>query len=93
MSYNVAVVGATGNVGREMLNILDEREFPVDQVFAIASRQIRWAWKFRLATKTSNARTLLHSTFRNATSRFVRGRGCLKGMGAENRGNRLRRHR
>ena len=39
MSYNVAVVGATGNVGREMLNILDEREFPVNQVFAIASRR------------------------------------------------------
>ena len=39
MSYNVAVVGATGNVGREMLNILDEREFPVNEVFAIASRR------------------------------------------------------
>jgi aspartate-semialdehyde dehydrogenase len=39
MSYNVAVVGATGNVGREMLNILDEREFPVGEVFAIASRR------------------------------------------------------
>ncbi len=39
MSYNVAVVGATGNVGREMMNILDEREFPVNQVFAIASRR------------------------------------------------------
>jgi aspartate-semialdehyde dehydrogenase len=39
MSYNVAVVGATGNVGREMLNILDEREFPVNAVFAIASRR------------------------------------------------------
>ncbi|MGB0084192.1 MAG: aspartate-semialdehyde dehydrogenase [Rhodomicrobiaceae bacterium] len=39
MSYNVAVVGATGNVGREMLNILDEREFPVKEVFAIASRR------------------------------------------------------
>jgi aspartate-semialdehyde dehydrogenase len=39
MSYNVAVVGATGNVGREMLNILAEREFPVNQVFAIASRR------------------------------------------------------
>ncbi|MGC2632226.1 MAG: hypothetical protein WA265_20080, partial [Rhodomicrobium sp.] len=32
MSYNVAVVGATGNVGREMLNILEEREFPVNEV-------------------------------------------------------------
>jgi aspartate-semialdehyde dehydrogenase len=39
MSYNVAVVGATGNVGREMLNILDEREFPVNEIFAIASRR------------------------------------------------------
>ncbi len=39
MGYNVAIVGATGNVGREMLNILDERQFPVDQVFAIASRR------------------------------------------------------
>src|SRR5215475_15631776 len=39
MSYNVAVVGATGNVGREMLNILEEREFPVNEVFAIASRR------------------------------------------------------
>jgi aspartate-semialdehyde dehydrogenase len=39
MSYNVAVVGATGNVGREMLNILAEREFPVNEVFAIASRR------------------------------------------------------
>jgi aspartate-semialdehyde dehydrogenase len=39
MSYNVAVVGATGNVGREMLKILDERGFPVKDVHAIASRR------------------------------------------------------
>src|SRR3990170_5226091 len=39
MGYKVAVVGATGNVGREMLNILAEREFPVDECFAIASRK------------------------------------------------------
>jgi aspartate semialdehyde dehydrogenase (EC 1.2.1.11) len=38
LGVKVAVVGATGNVGREMLTILDEREFPADQVFAIASR-------------------------------------------------------
>jgi aspartate-semialdehyde dehydrogenase len=37
MSYRVAVVGATGVVGREMLNILAEREFPVSKVHAIAS--------------------------------------------------------
>ncbi|MDX5362366.1 MAG: aspartate-semialdehyde dehydrogenase [Alphaproteobacteria bacterium] len=39
MSYSVAVVGATGNVGREMLNILAEREFPASEVHAIASRR------------------------------------------------------
>ncbi|MCO8144769.1 aspartate-semialdehyde dehydrogenase [Rhodovulum tesquicola] len=39
MGYKVAVVGATGNVGREMLNILAEREFPVDEIAALASRR------------------------------------------------------
>jgi aspartate-semialdehyde dehydrogenase len=39
MSYSVAIVGATGNVGMEMLNILAEREFPVSKVHAIASRR------------------------------------------------------
>ena len=37
MGYRVAVVGASGNVGREMLQILKERNFPVDQVVAVAS--------------------------------------------------------
>ena len=37
MGYKVAVVGATGNVGREMLNILAERNFPADDVVALAS--------------------------------------------------------
>jgi aspartate-semialdehyde dehydrogenase len=39
MGYRVAVVGATGAVGREMLNILEEVEFPVDEIHAIASRK------------------------------------------------------
>jgi aspartate-semialdehyde dehydrogenase len=37
MSYRVAVVGATGNVGREMLNVLAERNFPASEVVALAS--------------------------------------------------------
>ena len=37
MGYRVAVVGATGNVGREMLNILAERRFPASEVIALAS--------------------------------------------------------
>ncbi len=39
MGYNVVVVGATGNVGREMLNILAEREFPIDKITVLASRR------------------------------------------------------
>ena len=39
MGYRVVVVGATGNVGREMLNILAERAFPVDEIVALASRR------------------------------------------------------
>ncbi len=39
MGYRIAVVGATGNVGREILNTLDERSFPVDDVVALASER------------------------------------------------------
>jgi aspartate-semialdehyde dehydrogenase len=39
MGFKVAIVGATGNVGREMLNILEERGFPVSEVVALASRR------------------------------------------------------
>ena len=39
MGYKIVVAGATGNVGREMLNILAEREFPVDEIVALASRR------------------------------------------------------
>ncbi|MGH6882840.1 MAG: aspartate-semialdehyde dehydrogenase [Hypericibacter sp.] len=39
MGYKVAVVGATGNVGREMLATLAGREFPVDEVVALASER------------------------------------------------------
>ena len=39
MGYRVAVVGATGNVGREMMNVLEELEFPIDEIHAVASRK------------------------------------------------------
>ena len=48
MGYRVAVVGATGAVGREMLNILEEVDFPVDRMHAIASRKsigVEVGWK------------------------------------------------
>lgn len=39
MGYRVVIVGATGNVGHEMLNILAERQFPVDEIAVLASRR------------------------------------------------------
>ena len=39
MGYNIVVVGATGNVGHEMLNILAERAFPIDKIEVLASRK------------------------------------------------------
>ncbi len=39
MGYRVVIAGATGNVGREMLNILAERQFPVDEIAVLASRK------------------------------------------------------
>ena len=39
MGYNIAVVGATGNVGREVISILNEREFPIDNIYALASER------------------------------------------------------
>jgi aspartate-semialdehyde dehydrogenase len=50
MGYRVVVAGATGNVGREMLNILAEREFPVDELAALASRK-SWARNAASATR------------------------------------------
>ena len=35
--YNIAIVGATGNVGREILTILEERKFPINNLYALAS--------------------------------------------------------
>ena len=39
MGFKVAIAGATGNVGREMLNVLEERGFPADEIVPLASRR------------------------------------------------------
>ena len=93
MSYNVAVVGATGNVGREMLNILEEREFPVNEIFAIASRRSTGV-EVSFGDKTLKCQDL--ETFDFSQMRFradVGGRRGLQGMVAEDRQDRLRGHR
>jgi aspartate-semialdehyde dehydrogenase len=57
MGYKVAVVGATGSVGREMLDILSERAFPADEVVALASRRSQGV-DVSFGDKTLKAKTL-----------------------------------
>jgi aspartate-semialdehyde dehydrogenase len=57
MGYKVAVAGATGNVGREMLDILAERAFPADEVVALASRRSQGV-EISFGDKTLKAKTL-----------------------------------
>src|SRR6266403_5043624 len=62
MGYRVAVVGATGNVGREMLSILAERSFPADEVIALASRRSQGS-EVSFGDKTLKAKALEHHDF------------------------------
>jgi aspartate-semialdehyde dehydrogenase len=62
MGYKVAVVGATGNVGREMLDILAEREFPADEVVALASRRSQGT-ECSFGDKTLKVKALDHYDF------------------------------
>jgi aspartate-semialdehyde dehydrogenase len=62
MGFKVAVVGATGNVGREMLDILAERNFPADEVVAIASRRSQGT-ECSFGDKTLKVKALDHFDF------------------------------
>src|SRR5438552_4787957 len=62
MGYKVAVVGATGNVGRAMLDILAERVFPADEVVALASRR-SLGTEASYGDKTLKVKTLDHYDF------------------------------
>jgi aspartate-semialdehyde dehydrogenase len=62
MGYKVAVVGATGNVGRVMLDILAERRFPADEVVAIASRRSQGV-EVSFGDKTLKVKALEHYDF------------------------------
>mgnify|MGYP003693967331 CR=1 FL=1 len=85
MGYKVAVVGATGNVGREMLNILDERKFPADEVVALASRRSigRRGLVWRPDAQGQGARALRFLRRRHLPD--VGGRRGVEGMVAEDR--------
>ena len=93
MGFKIAVAGATGNVGREMLNILSERGFPADEVVALASSR-------SLGTEVSfGDKTLKVSNLENYD--FSDTDICLMSAGgdvsqevvAEDRRQGLRRHR
>ena len=62
MRYNVAVVGATGNVGREMLDILAERSFPAAEVIALASRRSQGV-EVSFGDRTLKVKALEHCDF------------------------------
>lgn len=62
MGYKVAIVGATGNVGREMLNILDERQFPVSEVVPLASTRSQGK-EVSFGDKTLTCKALDHYDF------------------------------
>jgi aspartate-semialdehyde dehydrogenase len=64
MGYNVAIVGATGNVGREMLNILAERQFPCDEVVALATRK-SVGTEVSFGDRTLKVKALEHFDFSN----------------------------
>ena len=64
MGYRVAVVGATGNVGRELLNVRAERQFPADEVAAVASaRSTGDEIDFGDSGKTLRVKNLEHFDF------------------------------
>ncbi len=67
MGYKVAVVGATGNVGREMLEILAERGFPADEVLAVASRRSQGT-EVSYGDKTLKVQALENVDFSRTTS-------------------------
>ena len=62
MKYNIALVGATGNIGREILTILGRSKIPVDKIFAIASRQ-SVGKKISFGVKTITVNTINNFNF------------------------------
>jgi aspartate-semialdehyde dehydrogenase len=62
MGYKIAIAGVTGNVGREMLSILAERQFPADEVVALASRRSMGV-ECSFGDKTLKVKTLDHYDF------------------------------
>ncbi len=79
MGYKVAVVGATGVVGREILTILCEREFPADEVVALASRRSQGTEVSFGEERTLKVRALEHFDFKGTDiALFAAGSGVAR---------------
>ncbi len=93
MGYKVAIVGATGNVGREMLSILEERGFPADTVVALASRRSQGT-EVTFGDKTLKVQALDNYDFTGTDIVLMSAGGeDFQGLVTEDRGAGLRRHR
>ncbi len=85
MGFKVAVVGATGNVGREMLSVLAERAFPADEVVALASRKSMGV-EVSYGDRTLKCKALEQCDFSDVDICLMSaGGGRLQGMVAEDR--------
>ena len=94
MGYRVAVVGATGNVGREMLNILAERKFPADEVIALASSRSHGPGNQLLATSVLKVQNLENFDFTGVDFALMSaGSAIAKEYGAKIGAHRLHRRR
>ncbi len=78
MSWKVAVVGATGNVGREMLNILAEREFPASEVVPLASRK-SVGKEVSYGDRTLKCKALEHYDFKGTDIVLMSAGGTISG--------------
>jgi len=76
MGLKVAVIGATGNVGREMLDILDERGFPADEVVAIASRRSQGT-EVSFGDRTLKVQALEHFDFKGTDIALMSAGGAV----------------
>jgi len=76
MGLKIAVIGATGNVGREMLDILDERGFPADEVVAIASRRSQGT-EVSFGDRTLKAQALENYDFKGADIALMSAGGAV----------------
>ncbi len=76
MGYQIAIIGATGNVGREALDILSERQFPADRVVALASRRSQGK-EISFGDKTLKVKALENFDFTNTDIVIMSAGGSL----------------